>query len=302
MSPKIHISFDELNPCVRKAGMQTENINRMRKIYDHEFLYCRSGKAYMQIAEKKYDITPGTLILISPNKPHNLFSCKEDRADLFWVHFDFVYKPDIQILDELVTNRHSVLYNESLPYQEYIRPEPLIEKSCSFPEHMIVEQVAVVEELFKKIIVHFKEQDVLWRLTCKTLLLDIFSLILRQLQNQKLPSLHEGKSGIAGAVINYVYHNYFRKTNLSDIAKRIGYSEDYVGRIFKSETGESFSKFVTRIRLQKAKELLINTDLSIADIAEVTGFNDIYYFSKVMKKEEGISPLMWKRQFVKNLF
>jgi two-component system response regulator YesN len=67
-------------------------------------------------------------------------------------------------------------------------------------------------------------------------------------------------------------------------------NQTYLSRLFKQKTGLSFTDFLTRVRLQEAKRLLLKTDRTIEEIAVAIGFKNNSYFTSVFKKREGIKP------------
>ena len=78
--------------------------------------------------------------------------------------------------------------------------------------------------------------------------------------------------------------------SLYSTAFHVGISPNHISTVFVQETGEKFIDYLTRIRLEKAKQLLQNTAMKSADIAFKTGFNDPHYFSHIFKKNTGVSP------------
>ena len=78
--------------------------------------------------------------------------------------------------------------------------------------------------------------------------------------------------------------------SLYSTASYVGISPNHLSTVFAQETGENFIDYLTRIRLEKAKQLLQNTAMKSADIAFETGFNDPHYFSYIFKKNTGLSP------------
>ncbi len=64
----------------------------------------------------------------------------------------------------------------------------------------------------------------------------------------------------------------------------------YLGRIFKTETGEFFTDYLNKVRIDKAKELLLNTNLKASDISVKVGFVNNNYFYTIFKKYTGINP------------
>jgi AraC-like DNA-binding protein len=94
---------------------------------------------------------------------------------------------------------------------------------------------------------------------------------------------------------NYIKANYMRKISLDDVAGAVYLSPTYFSRIFKRETGSSFSAYLNRVRTDEGKQLLKNAQINISDIAGMIGYEDQSYFSKVFKKVTGMSPLKYRQ-------
>jgi transcriptional regulator GlxA family with amidase domain len=72
----------------------------------------------------------------------------------------------------------------------------------------------------------------------------------------------------------------------------MGYSK--FRKVFKQVTGLSPNQYYLNLRLNKAKALLVNTDLSIVEISNLTGFENLFYFSNYFKKKNGVSPILYR--------
>ena len=96
-------------------------------------------------------------------------------------------------------------------------------------------------------------------------------------------------------VIEYINTNYKNKIGISDMANAIKMSESNLYAIFKKATGISPIKYLNEYRLSVACELLHNTDDSIKTIAEMVGFYDQFYFSKLFKTKYSISPQQYRK-------
>jgi YesN/AraC family two-component response regulator len=88
----------------------------------------------------------------------------------------------------------------------------------------------------------------------------------------------------------YIRAHYHENISLKSVAEYLYVSEAYISRLFTKEMGESFINYVTHLRIEKAKELLKNSDLSINEISERVGYYNQEHFSRVFKKHEGCSP------------
>ena len=78
--------------------------------------------------------------------------------------------------------------------------------------------------------------------------------------------------------------------SLYTTASHVGISPNHLSTVFAQETGENFIEYLTRVRIEKAKQLLTDTAMKSADIARETGFSDPHYFSSIFKKNTGLSP------------
>lgn len=93
-------------------------------------------------------------------------------------------------------------------------------------------------------------------------------------------------------IINEEYFN--QDLSLTMLSERVGLSETYFSTLFKQEMEQSFVKYLSMVRLERAKHLLKQTDLKIFDIALQSGFSDEAYFSRVFKKITNVSPSEWR--------
>lgn len=96
-------------------------------------------------------------------------------------------------------------------------------------------------------------------------------------------------------IIAYLEKNYAQNVSLKDISEFCHYSESYISHMFKERSGFSISNFVSNLRINKAKELLADTDIPIIEIAHCTGFNDSNYFSNVFKSNSGVTPREYRK-------
>ncbi|MFX3633887.1 MAG: response regulator [Candidatus Pristimantibacillus sp.] len=97
-------------------------------------------------------------------------------------------------------------------------------------------------------------------------------------------------------IAKYMEQNYNGEVTLQHISERFYLSREYISRRFKQEMGENVFDFLGRIRIKKAKLLLQNPHLKITQIADMVGYEDEKYFSKVFKKFEGCSPNQYRKQ------
>ena len=102
---------------------------------------------------------------------------------------------------------------------------------------------------------------------------------------------------IAG-LTRYVQEHLAEEISLSVLAEQFHLSSQYISQLFKSEIGVNFLAYLTNVRMEQAKKLLLSSDLPIAEVAERSGYGDYRVFTKVFKKSEGITPSQYRREFL----
>jgi two-component system response regulator YesN len=103
------------------------------------------------------------------------------------------------------------------------------------------------------------------------------------------------KNAIREKIERYMAAHFHTDISLQDIADHIGVTPAYFSMLFKKNFDMNFVEYLTWIRLEKAKGLLLDTGLNIDDIAHESGFNDSKYFFKVFKRHEGITPTEYRK-------
>ncbi len=100
---------------------------------------------------------------------------------------------------------------------------------------------------------------------------------------------------IASMLKEYLIQNYNKDVNFNLIANNMNYSSSYLTKIFYQYFECSPSKYLISLRIQKAQHLLLhNPDLTIRQVGESVGYDDQGYFSRIFKKQTGVSPLEYR--------
>ena len=93
---------------------------------------------------------------------------------------------------------------------------------------------------------------------------------------------------------SFINKNYMKDISLDDISRYCNISSYYFSKLFKQETGENYVEYLSRVRIENAKKMLISSEASIKEISYSVGFSDPNYFSRAFKKYEGVSPTEYK--------
>ncbi|RAK07832.1 AraC family two component transcriptional regulator [Halanaerobium saccharolyticum] len=103
------------------------------------------------------------------------------------------------------------------------------------------------------------------------------------------------KENYIKSVCDYIDNNYYNDLSLDEIADHVYLSPNYLANIFKERMDKTILNYLTEIRIKKAKELLLNSQLKIYEISEKIGYKSSNYFSQVFKKHTGYSPVEYRQ-------
>ena len=100
------------------------------------------------------------------------------------------------------------------------------------------------------------------------------------------------------ATLNYIQENLTEDLTLETLAKRASFSTTYFHKLFKSSTGKTLHDYIEDLRIGKAVNLLISTDMTLSQIAYACGFSSQSYFSYTFKRNKGMTPKTYARKMV----
>ena len=118
-------------------------------------------------------------------------------------------------------------------------------------------------------------------------------VVLLEKEFKKSESLSHGE---IKDVMKYVYNHYNLDLSVDFLADQVCLAPSYLSHIFKKETGENLGKFIKRVRMEKAKDMLENTHERIVAIAVAVGYSNVSYFCQSFREYYGISPQKYRNQ------
>ena len=244
-----------------------------RTIRHHELILITGGKGHIVIENKTYQFKAGALLYICPNIQYSLESNSEDNLSCFTVHFSYatvVFKGD----NWDIRGATNMLPLDSVQVlKDYYQVNNIFKN--------------LVENWFAKL----PGYEFITKAILSQLLIEIYNNIKNNNRNYST-SLKVEK------IIEYMRSNVDTRVTIAELSELVQLSPTYLSGIFKETTGYSVIKFFNKIKVDKAKELIIEGDKKIKEVAQILGFTDEFYFSRIFKKIEGISPLEFYRSNV----
>lgn len=154
--------------------------------------------------------------------------------------------------------------------------------------------------LFKKIhylVEHQANPDYISKIQIQNEFLRLLEDILLSARNGQM----ESKNDVIFAALEYIQIHYAQEIQVGAIAEKFGLERRKFSYLFEQLTGLTPIQYITEYRIEKAKELLRMTDIPIAIIAELVGYFDSFYFSRVFKKHTNITPSHYRKEYGKSL-
>ncbi len=150
------------------------------------------------------------------------------------------------------------------------------------------EQSEKLQRTFTESCMHQESVDRLFGELCKLQQI-IFTELVENREKDASRPIREAKQ--------YIKQNYKNNITLEEVAEYVGFSASYFSVFFKKETGEGFAKYLTRIRIEEAKELLRETGLPVAEICERVGYSDRKHFTYTFHKMTGVNPAQYRKLY-----
>ena len=96
--------------------------------------------------------------------------------------------------------------------------------------------------------------------------------------------------GSIGRAIEYIENHFYQNISLEEVSREIGMNTTYFSTLFKKQTGKKYIDYLTDLRMEKARNLLANTDLKISTVAEMVGYGSTKHFTRIYKGKFGVTP------------
>ena len=123
----------------------------------------------------------------------------------------------------------------------------------------------------------------LYSVKCSHIVLSIlYDLVCTMLPHNFTPHFHKIE-----AAHTFIQANFKKQITVEDLANRLGLSVSYFRKLFRQAYGLSPMQYITNLRIHTARDLLLTGEVNVTEAAQLSGFDDIYYFSKLFKKHYG---------------
>lgn len=231
-------------------------------------LYIASGEALLTVQGKTYDIQKSSIVFISRYEEHNIIGKGDYKC-----YFILMYA---QTIDEVISDKMlcSVFKNRDVGFSHVYDVSDIADR---------------IESQFQDMVAEYHNG--------KPYSGNMISLILREMLIEVLrlyPNAFHPISSQIDEEISKIQEqidiNCTAELKITEVAEKFYISPQHLSKVFKKRTGHSPKQYLTQMRISKAKELLVNTSLSVQEISSRSGFGDESNFIRIFKKYVGVTP------------
>lgn len=269
-------------------------IHFRRKANEYILYYVLSGEMHLMEGEELYILRQDDIIILDPSHEH--YGVKATTCNFIYLHFNVKnMKEVIRSTEELKScireRRTQMLSSQELNQGDIILPKYYhIKDNASAVE--IISRLGTLQKVDQTVLEHRKLQ-------AGCLLLELLVILSREYISEFLYQKNATTINSVRTVyeiISFLETSYSSDISGSLLEEQFNCNFDYINRIFKSMFGKTIFTYLNGLRVEKAKQFLSTRIYSLSDVAEKTGFHDVYYFAKVFKKFAGVTPGAYIKQ------
>jgi len=282
--------------CFVSAGHFTSDepwIHSKRCQNTFEIIIGVEGTAYIQQESEQYEVEPGCILLLLPNHTHKGYRYSDRPVSFYWLHFQL--ESPYFVLDEKDAEPEILIMNNN-PYVKSL------EETMLLPIFFKYKTDSRISILFNQML-HAAQSDYYTGMASDYLLTSLLIEITECfLSDYSIAGPEEKTARSFAKVLEWIRMHLTEDISVSDAAVRFNYNPDYLCRLFRKKMGMPLQEYIHRLKIEKAKELLYQSDKNIKEVAYELGFNDEKYFMKLFKRYERITPMSFRNAYYKTYF
>ena len=243
----------------------------------YQMLFVMRGMIRFNVEAKSYLVKAGEMIILNTLEDHSL---------------------------EVLEYPYERILVQASPFffeKEVLCPEVIsifLKRPVNFSHHLKVNDATwnYFMDILHEMEQEYDKKQPYWDMYVGSNLRRMFITILREFQEEISTHVSDPGIVIAYQIMNYLNSHYTEDINVDAVADLVFHNKHYVSHIFKDKTGYSIMDYVITLRINRAKALLAESEMTVSDIAVECGYTDFAYFSRIFKKKTGQSPKSFRKE------
>jgi len=278
------------NPADNFIKVMCWSDNRHVETHKHEFIeiaFIAYGSCMHAYRGSNVKLIPGDVIVITPHEEHSY------KINAKTVIYNCLFYPEALSEDwnrlKKVKSVFDLLIVEPFYRSESRQQEVL---------HLEPSEAASLETILKNMLEEQENKKPGFELMQKSYLINFLCQLGRAWEKQKTGSkaIYSGKRDMLAEALQYIENHIDTELKAEEIASKVYLSPNYFRKLFKEVTGITPVEYINRVRISRACALLKEENLTISQVAQMVGINDLNYFSRLFKSLAGCSPSEFKRK------
>ena len=272
-----------------------------RRLYDYEMIFVVEGEIIVKTKNKTYTVKENEIHVMPPFLYHTRIIPRDKTCTYYGLHLDFfrVNDREFSIHDAYVApieKREDVVSSEN---KDWLKRKRF--SGINVLPHFAVQDAQTLKKLFSKACRINKKQadDPYFQIALNACAYEIVHAVLLECMRVGAtlftPSKNLHEDLIADFIEN-VENEYMNEINVDELVAGYGLSKNHFAKVFKKATNVAPHDYLIDFRIEKAKTLLQEGKYYVNEIAEMVGYPDYAYFSRIFKKKEGVSPKNYLKQ------
>lgn len=240
--------------------------HRPRGRLDYQIIYIASGKGYFYFDGVEQIISAGNMVIFRPKEEQRYYYYGVDRTEVYWLHFTGGNVKNILRKYGITDDMRIIHTGTSLEYKQIFE--------------QIIQELKLCKEDYEELLVNYLQQ----------LLITLHRIINNKPKGKNQPIMEEMDNAV-----RYFHENYNKPISIEEYAAAQHMSVSWFIRNFKEYTGSTPAQYILSLRISNAQILLESTTYNVTEIAEIVGYDNPLYFSRIFKKQNGMSPSEFRK-------
>lgn len=295
----------DILPLIRLLDISTVKppyVHFRRKPDEYILYYILQGEMHLQEGDNQYALKPNDFIIFDPTREH--YGLKPTVCTYAYIHFSHYNIKEISaktdVLKEyLISSRISSLKSheyDSNQADSMSTPDLILPKyfhiNYSTACANLNDALYKMKESYHGTLEHHN-------LETSCMFMEFLISLSRELASgflfHDISTVHRS-TRVIHDMLSFFYSSYNQKISMKFLEEKYSFNFNYMNRTFRKVTGKTIFAYLNDLRITKAKQFLASGTYNSSEVAELTGFRDPYYFSKVFKKYAGITPSAYLKQ------